>query len=248
MLIFVRIQGIRFQSTLPVGERPRAGSAPVTGSRFQSTLPVGGATQTARRPFRLIQISIHAPRGGSDSGVFQLVPVNLISIHAPRGGSDSSKFSPRRNTKHFNPRSPWGERLDPVPVPPAFFGFQSTLPVGGATPCQRRFFFQDWISIHAPRGGSDPLPPSSGAGERISIHAPRGGSDVLRTAAYSFASISIHAPRGGSDDSSQETPTRSWVFQSTLPVGGATPPFGFLFTALINFNPRSPWGERLQIC
>ena len=58
--------------------------------------------------------------------------------------------------------------------------FQSTLPVWGATFVPNRLAWEHWISIHAPRVGSDP-----GIGmtyfntHDISIHAPRVGSDGL---------------------------------------------------------------------
>ena len=81
----------------------------------------------------------------------------------------------------------------------------------------------NYISIHAPRVGSDHgilvsiericyFNPRSPCGERlglelpeyillrISIHAPRVGSDGTGTYAYNFTPIiSIHAPRVGSD-------------------------------------------------
>ncbi len=80
-----------------------------------------------------------------------------------------------------------------------------------------------YISIHAPRMGSDKmvcLPaalsqdfnPRSPHGERrrklatcffiieISIHAPRMGSDSLAKFTKDLKSISIHAPRMGSDE------------------------------------------------
>ena len=55
----------------------------------------------------------------------------------------------------------------------------------------------------------------------ISIHAPRVGSDLLRYQLYAFSTISIHAPRVGSD--------------LTESLDTATP---------LDFNPRSPCGER----
>ena len=105
-------------------------------------------------------------------------------------------------------------------------GFQSTLPVGGAT--------KDW----------EPEPPSSEYfnprspwGERhfedafgepvwiISIHAPRGGSDwEHRIHGPKPDHISIHAPRGGSDGILKAIAVMQSIFQSTLPVGGATRP------------------------
>ena len=78
----------------------------------------------------------------------------------------------------FNPRSPWGERLD---------NSDEILRALG-------------ISIHAPRGGSDPRLALRVSAVMISIHAPRGGSDLVgRHRPGIVIGISIHAPRGGSD-------------------------------------------------
>ena len=192
---------VNFNPRSPWGERPMRKSQTIFSGIFQSTLPVGGATDVNHDFVKSFTISIHAPRGGSD-----FRPEHHI-----------------RQDKHFNPRSPWGERLsDP-------YGF--TAPAG--------------ISIHAPRGGSDPVvaKPADKV-VVISIHAPRGGSDMLICLPRSPAIISIHAPRGGSDfcaysvgfldsyfnprspwgerrrESGLLTPKRE--FQSTLPVGGAT--------------------------
>ena len=118
-----------------------------------------------------------------------------------------------------------------------------------------------------------------------------GGATVGTTPIYQIPSISIHAPRGGSDGNDHRGPFREghfnprspWgerpgqmtreqfqeLFQSTLPVGGATDfykpvfanlgisihaprggsdchSFGRLCSASY-FNPRSPWGERLAL-
>ena len=101
------------------------------------------------------------------------------------------------------------------------------------------------ISIHAPRGGSDTnellyasfvfdFNPRSPWGERlgvtlfaysptiISIHAPRGGSDEYEKQGQTDQQISIHAPRGGSDKFFHLRAFQNQIFQSTLPVGGAT--------------------------
>ena len=102
----------------------------------------------------------------------------------------------------------------------------------------------------------------------ISIHAPRGGSDFFTVSLVYHISISIHAPRGGSDVLWLYTVISGLLFQSTLPVGGATVNISrspFLPTLIsihaprggsdsrnayqygvrtMNFNPRSPWGER----
>ena len=79
--------------------------------------------------------------------------------------------------------------------------FQSTLPVWGAT-----------MYLH---GVMSTL--------RISIHAPRVGSDTYKVYWDGTAYISIHAPRVGSDGHPAKKTTCLWLFQSTLPVWGATP-------------------------
>ena len=107
--------------------------------------------------------------------------------------------------------------------------------------------YADWISIHAPREGSDSDLREAGETGGISIHAPREGSDIPSTvfdnpellflstlpargatgvhgAQHGGCLISIHAPREGSD------PT------VPLPAAAAAP----------NFYPRSPRGERRQ--
>ena len=56
------------------------------------------------------------------------------------------------------------------------FEFQSTLPVGGATPDMIDTSTEFIISIHAPRGGSDVETLETRTDDtEISIHAPRGG-------------------------------------------------------------------------
>ena len=57
-------------------------------------------------------ISIHAPRTGSDWVAYNVDNEMPISIHAPRTGSDSHSLCTIRARRHFNPRSPHGERHD----------------------------------------------------------------------------------------------------------------------------------------
>ena len=56
--------------------------------------------------------------------------------------------------------------------------------------------------------------------------------------------ISIHAPRVGSDHRQQQYHQRQQRFQSTLPVWGATGRRRITIAGNLNFNPRSPCGER----
>ena len=99
--------------------------------------------------------------------------------------------------------------------------FQSTLPVWGATGCACHASHGCFISIHAPRVGSDSYEGLIEQLEYISIHAPRVGSDRHWRRLLLFVEISIHAPRVGSDHRAAFQLTAT-IFQSTLPVWGAT--------------------------
>ena len=128
--------------------------------KFQSTLPAGGATYEVFTALCKLLISIHAPRGGSDFNLTnKQAKVLDISIHAPRGGSD-------RNFEFYRTFA---------------YGFQSTLPAGGATaigdsgPLRWRYF-----NPRSPRGERLHGHLCAGHLIYISIHAPRGGSDFFR--------------------------------------------------------------------
>ena len=79
----------------------------------------------------------------------------------------------------------------------------------------------------------------------ISIHAPREGSDDrTRTTCPERRGISIHAPREGSDSPAQVSPAQVSLFQSTPPARGATLSRRRTGYMRWNFNPRPPRGER----
>ena len=63
---------------------------------------------------------------------------------------------------------------------------------------------------------------------KISIHAPRVGSDNNIKHGRIASIISIHAPRVGSDLTALCGQNLIEIFQSTLPVWGATGTFGSL--------------------
>ena len=145
---------------------------------------------------------------------------------------------------YFNPRSPCGERLTSLYTAKPLFQFQSTLPVWGAT---------------TPRK-------TSRRWRNISIHAPRVGSDHFRCW-YCLKSIHFN-PRSpcGERLGMVDSLGLGNIFQSTLPVWGATvaypytqrafkisihaPRVGsdrvseYISVSRSDFNPRSPCGER----
>ena len=142
------------------------------------------------------------PVGGATRGSTTIWPRRVaFQSTLPVGGATLLRLCPAGGAGDFNPRSPWGERRN-----------DNTMA------CETIE-----ISIHAPRGGSDvsvrfqPLRrlnfnPRSPWGERL-FHDVSPILDI---------GISIHAPRGGSDLPQRLGRTAHLVFQSTLPVGGAT--------------------------
>ena len=127
-------------------------------------------------------------------------------------------------------------------------GFQSTLPVGGATAGVCGISGGTVISIHAPRGGSDLWKMLYDSKRKVfQSTLPVGGATTSLEGLTNRDKISIHAPRGGSDYRWPDVSDSFYEFQSTLPVGGATRAEPDYLETLENFNPRSPWGERQLI-
>ena len=234
---------------------------------FQSTLPVWGATLRAQLFSRSAKISIHAPRVGSDCCFRLFWPV--VDYFNPRSPCGERPMKPLHVAAaaifqstlpvwgatcpicpmttallYFNPRSPCGERRASLAGYAQRFVFQSTLPVWGAT-CQKQGSTSSaYISIHAPRVGSDRhnksesshqnyFNPRSPCGERlICFHhlqnyqqfqstLPVWGATFAVVFGNLLLPISIHAPRVGSDFNIFAIKNRR-----------------------NNFNPRSPCGER----
>ena len=147
----------------------------------------------------------------------------------------------------FNPRSPYGER-------PGF-----TVKTNGETE----------ISIHAPLTGSDVLlrgiatllrdfNPRSPYGERLNIKVrancdrefqstlPLRGATSHHSPWCLLLSISIHAPLTGSDKCNFSGPDNS-IISIHAPLTGSDMVIAYKVTNPVNFNPRSPYGER-RLC
>lgn len=97
--------------------------------------PARGNDELRQPELGLRLVSSHvAPRAGSDAHpAGDAVLRRVVSIHTPRAGSDA----PRRD------------------LIPEIAGFQSTLPVRGATGSVSREYNSQVVSSHAPRAGSD---------------------------------------------------------------------------------------------
>ena len=142
----------------------------------------------------------------------------------PVWGATQISTIKRCSMADFNPRSPCGERR---PLQLCWFRvqwrFQSTLPVWGATFRGAFCTTDEIISIHAPRVGSDFLSfPTAFAIDNFNPRSPCGERPFRFIWLSLHRSISIHAPRVGSDYRSTSSSTGIFIFQSTLPVWGAT--------------------------
>ena len=151
-------KGKDFNPRSPRGERHHlSDDIAKLSQNFNPRSPRGERPLATRYDDSFIRISIHAPRGGSDLPERKPSPAGSISIHAPRGGSDSRNGRPGACVYDFNPRSPRGERHSwPFVRWSSHLYFNPRSPRG-----ERQFvrifqFKQFVISIHAPRGGSDP--------------------------------------------------------------------------------------------
>ena len=146
----------------------------------------------------------------------------MISIHAPRVGSDNRGQHSLQAYKHFNPRSPCGERL-----------------------CRGNKFTQTLnISIHAPRVGSDAEEIAEALNYKVfQSTLPVWGATGIKSASADRSPISIHAPRVGSDDLQAFLGDGFQDFNPRSPCGERLVPF-WINGLLPNFNPRSPCGER----
>jgi len=141
-------------------------------------------------------------------------------------GAARAPGTSHKTISDFNPRSPCGERREKdLTLPIALRLFQSTLPMRGAAfvmycVVTGKVIFQSTLPM---RGAAD----------------LDNGADV-------DGWISIHAPHAGSGGKVPTVKRDGILFQSTLPMRGAARRLYLLHRFLLNFNPRSPCGERRQ--
>ena len=147
-------------------------------------------------------ISIHAPRTGSDLLVKLWSGAELIfqSTLPARGATYVLRSASAKNG-NFNPRSPHGERHQHL----------------------RRYLILCYISIHAPRTGSDAQNVGQNyIADNFNPRSPHGERRDRRADNSLACAISIHAPRTGSDVYPTLLMAGRSAFQSTLPARGAT--------------------------
>ena len=163
-----------------------------------------------------------SPHGERPSAGLRTQYFPFISIHAPRTGSDRTGNTQVKARFGFQSTLPARGATTVRGAIDEVYEFQSTLPARGATASSAIFRRSQWISIHAPRTGSDEavlegllftcqfqstLPArgatgfSPGAAPPPNHFNPRSphGERRLDFSGVHRAVISIHAPRTGSD-------------------------------------------------
>ena len=180
-----------------------------------------GATVPKSISHIFANISIHAPHAGSDFLPMILINSSRISIHAPHAGSDGTY-----------PQYWQG-----------MAGFQSTLPMRGATPYWVCRLDSSRFQSTLPMRGATALTRALHKERTISIHAPHAGSDGQNQAGARTQGISIHAPHAGSDWPRKDLTLPRLNFNPRSPCGERRGPF-IVYDNELYFNPRSPCGER----
>ncbi len=169
-------------------------------------------------------ISIHAPRMGSDKVATSKFGTFLrFQSTLPGWGATTKVRAHRAWAMDFNPRSPDGERLVGCGHHYSLLSFQSTLPGWGATRRAQRAWRARFISIHAPRMGSDYVSESDGS-----------WSDAFQST----------LPGWGATELCEQQQHRKHHFNPRSPDGERQQTNYYKQPLIRNFNPRSPDGER----
>ena len=261
-----------FQSTLSSRRATPVMVVRVSATGFQSTLSSRRATNQIFSDPGHWTISIHALLTESDVIIWQdPSPRQNFNPRSPHGErlvdrwgkqpasefqstlssrrATGTTFTPSMRRRYFNPRSPHGERQAIAPVMrKRHQEFQSTLSSRRATRERRTHDTPQKISIHALLTESDlcpfrlPFPDFL-----ISIHALLTESDMVFMGCRCIQRISIHALLTESDETASRYLLYMVLFQSTLSSRRATKGSIGGTRLDMNFNPRSPHGERHRL-
>ena len=214
---------ISIHTPLAGSDSPSASTAPIR-QYFNPHSPCGERLRVCCAQSECRSISIHTPLAGSDRTMTPIRPLaRLFQSTLPlRGATD--------------------ERLAAYWL--TYISIHTPLAGSDAMP---ELFVRDRlrISIHTPLAGSDAMPELFVRDRlRISIHTPLAGSDTGAVESIEIQGISIHTPLAGSDV--QSNPSTNFpfyfnphspcgerrfhramrgeteIFQSTLPLRGAT--------------------------
>ena len=206
----------QFQSTLPRGERRKAGSIVAAYAMVSIHAPTRGATAVNGVWIVGRDVSIHAPTRGATQGRLSRTGHRDVSIHAPtRGATALWDFAVA--TGEFQSTLPRGERRDVSRLSPMLIGVSIHAPTRGATKIARVLLPGILFQSTLPRGERLEVQIIS---HLVACFNPRShaGSDLGRQG--QALSLDSFNPRShaGSDPICRRS-VLSVMFQSTLPRG-----------------------------
>ena len=234
-------EAMHFNPRSPHGERRGRGCfSDGKVCRFQPTLPARGATVAPLQRVAHVLISTHAPRTGSDDQGADTYESFAISTHAPRTGSDVLLCCVCRSPRHFNPRSPHGERRGDSYDVHEPRRFQPTLPARGATrrppmkPAQSVYF-----NPRSPHGERRAAAAYADSLDRdFNPRSPHGERLHQQSDFWLRSKFQPTLPARGATNGKIILDCR-WRFQPTLPARGATHSCVLLIPFLL-FQPTLP--------
>ena len=147
-----------------------------------------------------------------------------ISTHAPRTGSDISAAFGAQLANNFNPRSPHGERRAERVRGDNHLYFNPRSPHGERRQFEQHFLNRKHFNPRSPHGERRVLNGRMVEAEKFQPTLPARGATKSGNVSKEYVDISTHAPRTGSD-AERETSVATDV----------------------DFNPRSPHGERRAV-
>ena len=238
-----RFTTIRFQSTLPRGERRYAGDEKPQKVIISIHAPARGATGSAISSRTDVNDFNPRSREGSDTinGVSTLPPMQ-ISIHAPARGATSDVRSVVSTTRNFNPRSREGSDVENAAADSKVVGISIHAPARGATMVSRPIGLLMLYFNPRSREGSDGQPePPEPPHPIFQSTLPRGErlQNLLRVRKYNYFN-----PR--SREGSDKIPffrIRHILISIHAPARGATISSNSMKSFINYFNPRSREGS-----
>ena len=145
----------------------------------------------------------------------------------------------------FNPRSPCGERPRPPQSSSAASGFQSTLPVRGATmavfAAVRTVGFQPTLPV---RGATPARCRTRRAPRYFNPRSPCGERHLSRSRDFGPNSFQPTLPVRGATEASEREFDEAHISTHAPRAGSDVPELHFSSFPSFDFNPRSPCGER----
>ena len=187
--------------------------------RFQSTLPRGERHIKAPGITQRFPISIHAPTRGATGTVLFLSPELKFQSTLPRGERPPGRRSGQAQHHAFQSTLPRGERHSRSTYCSAETIISIHAPTRGATDLSQDRLRNRSISIHAPTRGATIDQLCESARIKISIHAPTRGATFCRGLCYQCCADFNPRSHEGSDGSCPGKLVSSPRFQSTLPRG-----------------------------